>query len=121
VVKPQRHQIERIGGEDLRGSRQQVTEQIALLGRIGTQFRTVRDAIDERAGKVKALADQRDVDERFLRLLLTFADLGGGVAIACTEGAKAAGEIVNAVVPWATMFGYDELSSKVLEKTFLAE
>jgi hypothetical protein len=117
----QARDIERRLDQYLRESRQGVMAQIALLTKIGENFRTVRDAIDERARKVKDLSDQRDVDERFLRLLLTFADLGVGVGLACTEGGKAAGEIVNAVVPWSTFFAYDELSKKVLEKTFLAD
>lgn len=102
-------------------SRAGVEDQIAIVEKLGKDFRPLAATIKEKVAQIDKLAAERDVDERWIRFVLNLCDLGGSVTVACTEGGKAAGEIVNAVVPWVSTFVYESVSTKLVVKTLLEE
>ncbi len=120
-AKDQVREIEANFDKFLAEPKKTFVKQMDKLDEIDKRFKKVKPDVVARRQQVDQLAGLRSAPERWLRLVLTFADLGGGVTIAATEGAAVAGEIVNAVVPWVALFAYDKVSEKVLDKTFLAD
>ena len=75
-AKAQKRKIEDALDKEIAPSRKDVVEQIDLVGKAFENFKKLDKEVEELAKRVKVLDDQRGVDEKFLRLILSIAHAG---------------------------------------------
>lgn len=120
-AKAQIRVIEGFLDNHLKDSKADVVKHIGTVEDLYKRFKDVDAELGERRKQVETLLAKRDLDERVLRLVLSFADVPlAFVPSGAGATAKGAAELANDMAPWAASMVYDKLRDKVLKDTLLA-